>query len=125
MAKGPKRQPDAARKAKLTIQRRTLYLLMVFGVVSFLALFAKAYDLTINRHEEMQERASNQQTQSTTISASRGTIYDRNGETLAISATAEKPITARGETFWAGRTAALTLARRRARISDWLSRRRT
>ena len=89
MAKGPKRQPDAARKAKLTIQRRTLYLLMVFGVVSFLALFAKAYDLTINRHEEMQERASNQQTQSTTISASRGTIYDRNGETLAISATAD------------------------------------
>ena len=89
MAKKPKRQPDAARKAKLTIQRRTLYLLMVFGVFSFLALFAKAYDLTINRHEEMQERASSQQTQSTTISASRGTIYDRNGETLAISATAD------------------------------------
>ena len=89
MAKKPKRQPDAARKAKLTIQRRTLYLLMVFGVFSFLALFAKAYDLTINQHEEMQERASSQQTQSTTISASRGTIYDRNGETLAISATAD------------------------------------
>ena len=89
MAKKPKRQPDAARKAKLTIQRRTMYLLMVFGVFSFLALFAKAYDLTINQHEEMQERASSQQTQSTTISASRGTIYDRNGETLAISATAD------------------------------------
>ena len=89
MANKPKRQPDAARKAKLTIQRRTLYLLMVFGVCSFLALFAKAYDLTINRHEEMQGRASSQQTQSTTISASRGTIYDRNGETLAISATAD------------------------------------
>ena len=89
MAKQPKRQPDAARRAKLTIQRRTLYLLMVFGVCSFLALFAKAYDLTINRHEEMQSRASSQQTQSTTISASRGTIYDRNGETLAISATAD------------------------------------
>ena len=89
MAKKSKRQPDAARKAKLTIQRRTLYLLMVFGVFSFLALFAKAYDLTINQHEEMQERASSQQTQSTTISASRGTIYDRNGETLAISATAD------------------------------------
>ena len=89
MAKKPKRQPDAARKAKLTIQRRTLYLLMVFGVFSFLALFAKAYDLTINQHEEMQERASSQETQSSTISASRGTIYDRNGETLAISATAD------------------------------------
>ena len=89
MAKKPKRQPDAARRAKLTIQRRTLYLLLVFGVVSFLALFAKAYELTINRHDEMKERASRQQTQSTTISASRGTIYDRNGEILAISATAD------------------------------------
>ena len=89
MANRPKRQPDAARRAKLTIQRRTMYLLMAFGVCSFLALFAKAYDLTINRHEEMQGRASSQQTQSTTISASRGTIYDRNGETLAISATAD------------------------------------
>ena len=89
MANKPKRQPDAARRAKLTIQRRTLYLLMVFGVFAFLALFAKAYDLTITRHEEMQGRASSQQTQSTTISASRGTIYDRNGETLAISATAD------------------------------------
>ena len=89
MAKKPKRQPDAARRAKLTIQRRTMYLLMAFGICSFLALFAKAYDLTINRHEEMQERASSQQTQSTTISASRGTIYDRNGDTLAISATAD------------------------------------
>ena len=89
MANRPKRHPDAARRAKLTIQRRTMYLLMAFGVCSFLALFAKAYDLTINRHEEMQGRASSQQTQSTTISASRGTIYDRNGETLAISATAD------------------------------------
>ena len=37
--KNPKRQPDAARRAKLTIQRRTLALLLVFGVVSFAALF--------------------------------------------------------------------------------------
>ncbi len=89
MAKKAKRQPDAARRAKLTIQRRTLYLLMIFGVGSFLALFAKAYELTIKRNDEMKERASRQQTQSTTISASRGTIYDRNGEILAISATAD------------------------------------
>ena len=61
MAKKPQRKPDSARLAKLIIQRRTLALLLVFGVLSFLALFAKAYDLTINQHDDMKSRASSQQ----------------------------------------------------------------
>ena len=89
MANKPKRQPDAARRAKLTIQRRTLYLLLVFGVFSFIALFFKVYSLTISQHEDLQKRAAGQQTLSTTISASRGTIYDREGHPLAMSATAD------------------------------------
>ena len=89
MSSKPKRQADPARQAKQTIRRRTLYLLIIFGIFSFVALFFKVYDLTIVRHEEMQSLASKQQTQSTTISASRGTIYDRNGKTLAVSATAD------------------------------------
>ena len=62
-----KHTTDSARRAKLVIQRRTLALLLVFGVATFLALFAKAYDLTINQNEELEARASRQQTQSTTI----------------------------------------------------------
>ena len=89
MGNKPKRQPDAARRAKLTIQRRTMCLMLLFGVVTFIALFAKAYDLTINRHEEMEERAFQQQTLSSTTSASRGSIYDRTGTVLAMSATAD------------------------------------
>ena len=85
----PKRPDDSARKAKQIIQRRTIYLLLLFGVASFLAVFAKAYDLTMNQGDELKARASKQQTQSTTISASRGTIYDRNGTILAISAMAD------------------------------------
>ena len=88
-AKVKKRPQDSARLAKLTIQRRTLALLLVFGVVTFLALFAKAYDLTINQFDEMKERASGQQMKSTTISASRGSILDRNGTILAMSASAD------------------------------------
>ena len=84
-----KRPIDATRRVRRTIQRRTLYFFLLFGVFSFVLLFTKIYDLTINRHEEMQERAAKQQTQSTTISASRGTIYDRNGKMLAVSATAD------------------------------------
>ena len=86
MANKPKRKINSARLAKLVIQRRTLALLLVFGVASFLALFAKAYDLTINQYDEMKERASNQQMRSTVISASRGSILDRNGTVLAMSA---------------------------------------
>ncbi len=89
MPRPSKRKMDAARKAKQTIQIRTMVLLVVFGVVSFAALFFKVYDLTINRHEEMKERASKQQTRSITLSASRGTIYDSTGKTLAVSATAD------------------------------------
>ena len=84
-----KRKQDTHRRAKAVIQRRTIYLMLGFGVAAFLALFAKAYDLTINQHDELQARASRQQTSSTTISASRGTIYDRNGVILAKSATAD------------------------------------
>lgn len=84
-----KRKISSPRLAKLMIQRRTLALLLVFGVATFLALFAKAYDLTINQHDEMKLRASDQQMRSTVISASRGSILDRNGAVLAMSASAD------------------------------------
>ena len=87
--KKTKRKPNSARLAKLIIQRRTLALLLVFGVGTFLALFAKAYDLTITQHNELQDGASSQQMRSTVITASRGSILDRNGVTLAVSASAD------------------------------------
>ncbi len=87
--KQKKKKKASVRLAKLVIQRRALALLLVFGVLSFLALFAQAYDLTINQNKELQDLASSQQMLSTTLSASRGSIYDRNGITLAISATAD------------------------------------
>ena len=87
-----KRKPNLVKRARVVIQRRALALLLVFGVFSFLALFAQAYDLTINQTEELKARATRQQTQSTTISASRGSIYDRNGVVLARSASADTVI---------------------------------
>ena len=89
MAKRGKKKKDAVRRAKLTIQRRTLALMLVLGVFSFLALFYKVYDLTIRRNEEMTERATKQQTMSITLGASRGSIYSKDGKTLATSATAD------------------------------------
>jgi stage V sporulation protein D (sporulation-specific penicillin-binding protein) len=80
---------DAARRANQIIRSRTVLIMIFFGVVTFLALFFKLYDLQIRQHEELQEKAVAQQTRATVVTASRGTIYDRNGNALAISATAE------------------------------------
>ena len=66
------RKPNSARIAKLIIQRRTLALLVVFGILAFAALFVRVYDLTITQHNELQDGASTQQMRSTVITASRG-----------------------------------------------------
>ena len=89
MATSPRRKSDAARRANQVIRSRTMLVMILFGVVTFLLLFWKLYDLQINRHEEMQGRAVNQQTREVVVSASRGSIYDRDGNVLAVSATAE------------------------------------
>ncbi|MDR3148969.1 MAG: PASTA domain-containing protein, partial [Oscillospiraceae bacterium] len=46
------------------------------------------YQIQIIQNENYQKRAIDQQTREWEVTASRGTIYDRNGETLAQSATA-------------------------------------
>ena len=89
MATNPRRKSDAARRANQVIRSRTVLMMALLGVVTFLLLFFKLYDLQINQHEAMQEKAVNQQTRSAVVTASRGTVYDRNGLALAISATAE------------------------------------
>ncbi len=89
MALGTKRRPESARRANRMIGQRTLLLLAVFGVAAFALLFSKLYEWQITRHDELQSIAVRQQTLRTTVGASRGTIYDRNGRTLAISSTAE------------------------------------
>ena len=84
-----KRRPESARRANRIIQSRTLLLLGVFGVLTFVLLFTKLYHWQITKHEELQSIAVRQQTLRTTVDASRGTIYDRNGTILAMSASAE------------------------------------
>ena len=89
MAQPQKRRPESARRANRIIQTRTLLLLGVFGVLTFVLLFAKLYHWQITEHDELQSVAVRQQTLRTTVEASRGTIYDRNGTILAMSASSE------------------------------------
>ena len=85
MTDRPRRKSDAARRANQVIRGRTMLIMLLLGVASFTVLFWKLYDLQINRHDELKAEAVGQQTDSMVISASRGTIYDKNGEIMAIS----------------------------------------
>lgn len=89
MTDRPRRKSDAARRANQVIRGRTMLIMLLLGAASFTVLFWKLYDLQINRHDELKAEAVSQQTDSMVISASRGTIYDKNGEIMAISYSTE------------------------------------
>ena len=83
------RKSEQIRRANRVIQSRSFILMLVMGVLLFVVLFFKLYQLQIGRHDELQKKAINQQVRSTVVTASRGTIYDASGNILAISSTAE------------------------------------
>jgi len=66
--------------------RRTLVLMIVCGILAFVVLIVQLFRLQVIDHEKYESMAIEQQVRETTISASRGTIYDRNGTVLAASA---------------------------------------
>ena len=90
----PNRKSESIRRANRIIQTRSFVLMILMGVVMFVLLFFRLFDLQITRHEELQSKAVNQQTRRTVVTASRGTIYDTAGNILAISSSAETIILA-------------------------------
>ena len=85
----PNRKSESIRRANRIIQTRSFVLMILMGVVMFVLLFFRLFDLQISQHEELQSKAVNQQTRRTVVTASRGTIYDTAGNILAISSSAE------------------------------------
>ena len=85
----PNRKSESIRRANRIIQTRSFVLMILMGVVMFVLLFFRLFDLQITRHEELQGKAVNQQTRRTVVTANRGTIYDAGGNILAISSSAE------------------------------------
>ena len=78
---------ERANRSKRIIFRRTVFLMLVCGIVFFVPLMWKLWDIAIIHHEDYQSKAADQQTLDLSVSASRGDIYDRNGNVLAMSAT--------------------------------------
>ncbi len=79
-------------RSNRSLFRRTIFLMVTLGVVLFIPLIAQLYKLQITEHSYWDERAANQQRNDVAVSASRGTIYDREGRTMAMSATVYKLI---------------------------------
>lgn len=72
----------------LSIKKRLLSVLVIFSVL-LLALIVRVAWIQLVNGEWYQKKAALQQNQNRTISPRRGTIFDRNGKELAISASVE------------------------------------
>lgn len=82
------RNKDPELRPNRTILSRTLFLMIVCGIVAFIILAAKLYTIQIRDHEFYETKALDQQTKETKIPAFRGTIYDSTGKELAVSSSA-------------------------------------
>ncbi len=69
--------------------RRTLILLIVCGIVAFLVLALRLFQLQIIDHDFYETAAISQQVRKTTVTAARGTIYDSEMKILAMSASVD------------------------------------
>ena len=80
---------EQSQRANRTILRRTLVLMVLFGVVVFIPLIVTLYNLMIRDHDYYEAQAIDNQTRYTSLTASRGQIFDRNMNVLASSKTVE------------------------------------
>ena len=80
-----KKEPVSPNRMML---RRTLFLMIVCGIVAFIVLGARLFQIQILDHDFYESAAMDQQLRETSVPAKRGTIYDRNMNILAMSVTA-------------------------------------
>lgn len=76
------------------IKKRAVVLMILIIACGFGAITCRLCYLHLIKGEELSDRAVDQQLSDTTVSAKRGSIYDRNGNTLASSASVWKVILA-------------------------------
>ena len=78
----------AIKAPKTSLRKRTFYVALLF-IAGFVLLVLYLLKLNIIDGKKLRTGAIEQQTRDYQVSSARGTIYDRNGKTLAVSASAE------------------------------------
>ena len=69
--------------------RRIIAMALVLGILAFIPIAAQLYTLMVRDHSYYADLALKNQTRSTTVTAHRGNIYDRNMNILATSQSVE------------------------------------
>ncbi|MFI3250440.1 MAG: penicillin-binding protein, partial [Eubacteriales bacterium] len=80
-------RPRTDKGSKRRIFMRTTFLMVTCGVLIYIPLLLRLWDLAVLHHDEYGQLAGNQQTKNISVSANRGEILDTNGDVLAMSAT--------------------------------------
>lgn len=83
--KRPVPKPNVPGRAGRTILKRTAVLMVLFGILVFIPLICRLVDLQVFQYDTLSQMAAENQTRKSTVTASRGTIYDRNMNVLAVS----------------------------------------
>ena len=90
LLKAPQTVPAYDReKAGHGVLRRTTFIMIFCGILLFLPLIWRLFQLMVVQHDKYESQAISNQTRSTAVTADRGVIYDCNMNILAASKTVE------------------------------------
>ncbi len=85
-----KRRSGRNPEVPVTHVRKGIFAMMIcLGILSFCAVAGMLVKLMLIDHDKYEEKAIRNQTRTTSVTASRGTIYDRNMNVLAASSSVE------------------------------------
>ncbi len=84
-----KKGRTAHRDSDRSILRRAFGMMVILGALIFIPVVGMLAKLMLADHDKYEAKAIRNQTRSTSITASRGVVYDRNMNVLAASATVE------------------------------------
>ena len=87
-----RRAPKREEVSTTHVRKGIFFLMILLGVVSFCAVAGMLVKLMLVDHDYYEAKAIRNQTRSTSVTASRGTIYDRNGNVLAASSSVESMV---------------------------------
>ena len=89
MAKENRKKQYVRLRADSGHHRRILQAMALLGILAFIPVGCQLYSLMVNQYDYYSQLALRNQTRTTSVTANRGTIYDRNMNILATSVSVE------------------------------------